>query len=355
MAASDITTNSRAGLPPGTLIHIGLKRRDTTTLRVIDYGPPFYVERVAESVEDTLAYRDQAAVTWIDIDSLHDVELVRRIGGLFGIDPLVLEDILDTNQRPKVEDYGSYVFITLKMLRFHAADDSIIIEQISLVLGDRYVISFQEGIEGDVFDAVRRRTRDGVGRLRTSGPDYLAYSLVDAVVDSYFLVLEQYLKEIEKLRAGLLENTNRETMYIILNLEQEVMSIRRAVWPLIEAISRLMKERSPLMRSSTKKYLRDVDDHVRQVLDETQTAIDMLDRMQDVYLSNVSNSMNEVMKVLTIVSTIFIPLTFIAGVYGMNFEQMPELAHIYGYPVVLLLMLGIAIGMLVYFRRKKWL
>lgn len=355
MATTSLPPATRAGLPPGTLIHIGLKRREYTTIRVIDYGPAFYTERVAESVEDTLAYRDQAAVTWIDVDSLHDVELVRQIGALFGIDPLVLEDILDTNQRPKVEDYGGYIFITLKMLRYQPADDSIIIEQISLVLGDRYVISFQEGIEGDVFDAVRRRARDGVGRLRTAAADYLAYSLVDAVVDSYFLVLEQYLKEIEKLRAGLLDNSDRKTMYVILNLEQEVMSIRRAVWPLIEAISRLMKERSPLMRGATKRYLRDVDDHVRQVLDETQTAIDMLDRMQDVYLSNVSNSMNEVMKVLTIVSTIFIPLTFIAGVYGMNFEQMPELSHKWGYPLTLLLMVGIAIAMLAYFRRKKWL
>lgn len=355
LTTNNLTQARRPGLPPGTLIYLGPKRRERTTLRVMDYGPQFCQERTVENIEEVLQYRDTAAVTWVDVDSLHDVELVRRIGDLFGIDPLVLEDVLDTSQRPKAEDYGGYIFVTLKMLRYQPADETVLLEQISLILGPRYVISFQEGIEGDVFDATRRRVRDGLGRSRRSGADYLAYSLIDAVVDNYFLVMEQYLKEIEGLRGALLNNTDRETMVIILNLEQEVMSIRRAVWPLIEAISRLMKEKSPLIRGATKKYLRDVYDHVRQVIDATQTAVDMLDRMQDVYLSNLSNRMNEVMKVLTIVSTIFIPLTFIAGVYGMNFEFMPELIHPYGYPATLVLMAVVAVGMLVYFKRKDWL
>lgn len=339
----------------GGLMPTALAGQPTTTIILHNYNAAGYDARVATSVDECYAILNNSSVTWIDVTSMAQPERVAELCDRFGIDPLVQEDILDIEQRPKVENYGEYIYIVLKMLRYDSISGGVIIEQFSLILGSTYVMSFQEGIEGDVFEGVRRRVRVGTGRIRSQGADYLAYALLDAIVDNYFLVLDRYLDAVTKLRVEIVEDPARNPAPKLFALESEVMAVRRAVWPLIEAMGGLRKDKTHLVRRTTDKYLRDVNDHVLRVIDETQTAIDMLDRLQDYYLSVVSNRQNEILKVLTIVSTIFIPLTFIAGVYGMNFEYMPELGHRYGYPVALLMMAVIAIGMLIYFKRKRWL
>ncbi|MFN8498498.1 MAG: magnesium/cobalt transporter CorA [Anaerolineae bacterium] len=340
---------------PRSLLHTSVTRQPTTAIMLFNYNTAGVHEGSAASADECYAVLSHSSVTWIDVNSLAQPELIKELCDRFGIDPLVQEDILDTEQRPKVEDYGEYISIVLKMLRYDSIGGGVIIEQVSLILGNTYVISFQEGFEGDVFEGVRRRIRSGAGRIRVQGADYLAYALVDAIVDNYFIVLDHYLNAVEKMRAEIVDNRETDLPQRIFALEGEVMAIRHTVWPLIEAFGSLRKDKTHLVKRSTDKYLRDVNDHVLRVIDGTQTAIDMLDRLQDYYLSVVSNRQNEILKVLTIVSTIFIPLTFIAGVYGMNFEHMPELAHQYGYPVALAMMAGIAVGMLIYFKRKGWI
>ena len=340
---------------PRGLLHTAATRQPTTAVAVFNYNAAGFREGPALSADECYVGLSNASVTWVDVNSLAQPDLIKEMCDRFGIDPLVQEDILDTEQRPKAEDYGDYIFIVLKMLRFDPIGGRVIVEQVSLILGSSYVISFQEGFEGDVFEGVRRRIRSGAGRIRVEGADYLAYALVDAIVDNYFVVLDRYLDAVEKLRAEIVDQPATDMAQKIFGLEGEVMEIRHTVWPLIEALGSLRKDKTHLIKRNTDKYLRDVNDHVLRVIDGAQTAIDMLDRLQDYYLSVVSNRQNEILKVLTIVSTIFIPLTFIAGVYGMNFEHMPELAHEYGYPLALLMMVGIAVGMLIYFKRKGWI
>ncbi|MFN8471751.1 MAG: magnesium/cobalt transporter CorA [Anaerolineae bacterium] len=339
---------------PRGLLHPGATRQPTTATTLFNYNMAGFREGPATSADECYTILTNSSVTWIDVSSLAEPELIKELCDRFGIDPLVQEDILDTEQRPKAEDYGDYIFIVLKMLRYDRVGGGVIIEQVSLILGSSYVISLQEGFEGDVFEGVRRRVRSGTGRIRAQGADYLAYALLDAIVDNYFLVLDRYLDAVEKMRAEVIDNRDADLPQRIFALEGEVMAIRHTVWPLIEALGNLRKDKTHLIKRNTDKYLRDVNDHVLRVIDGTQTAIDMLDRLQDYYLSVVSNRQNEILKVLTIVSTIFIPLTFIAGIYGMNFEFMPELTHRYGYFFALFLMAAIAAGMLIYFKRKRW-
>jgi magnesium transporter len=292
---------------------------------------------------------------WINVDGLHEVEVLGTLGERFGLHPLVIEDILNTAQRPKLEDHGEYLFVVVKSL-YHGAgpDGDPEIEQISLVLGPTYVLSFQER-EGDEFEPVRDRIRTEKGRVRQAGADYLAYTLVDLIVDQYFAVLERFGDQIESLEEELILAPTPETAHAIHHLKREMALLRKSTWPLREVIGALERSESPLIRESTKPYLRDVYDHTIQVIDTVETFRDILSGMLDIYLSSVSNRMNEIMKVLTIISTLFIPLTFIAGVYGMNFEHMPELSWPWAYPAVWLVMLVIAALMVVYFYRKKWL
>jgi magnesium transporter len=346
--------SQKAGLPPGTIIHVGEKRQEPVKLSVINYDSTNFQERPVNTIEDAFSFKDEASVTWLNIDGVHKPEIIEQVGTHFGLHPLVLEDIANTGQRPKMEDFDDYIYVVLKMLRFDAKENETKAEQVSIILGRDFVISFQER-EGDVFDTVRERLRNNKGRIRKMGADYLTYALIDAIVDHYFVILENLGETIEDIEDKLVTNPSRETLRTIHDLKREMIFLRKSVWPLREVISRLERSESALINKSTCVYLRDVYDHTIQVMDAVETFRDMLSGMLDIYLSSVSNRMNEVMKVLTVIATIFIPLTFLAGIYGMNFRYMPELEQAWSYPVVLTVMFIIAIMMVFYFRRKKWI
>jgi len=311
-------------------------------------------EYQAPAFNEDMAFMNTPGVTWLDIDGVHQNEVLETVGAHAGLHPLVIEDIHNTYQRPKVEDYEDYLYIVLKMISWDGDSTEIQAEQVSLILGQNYVLSFKED-PGDIFDSIRTRLREGKGRLRKLGADYLAYSLLDQVVDHYFLVLENLGEKIEDLEEKLVTNPDASTLQTIHHLKRELIFLRKSVWPLREAISSLERGESPLFQPETLVYLRDVYDHTIQVIDTIETFRDMVSGMLDIYLSSVSNRLNEVMKVLTIIATIFIPLTFITGIYGMNFTNMPELQWPWGYFMVWGVMLITFIGMLIFFKRKKWL
>jgi magnesium transporter len=335
-------------------VFVGEKKSEKVKLSVINYDGASFQEKEVPNVGEALSYRKKSSVTWLNVYGVHQPDIIEQVGKSFNVHPLVLEDIANTGQRPKMEDFDDYIFVVLRMLSFDETENQTKAEQISMVFGADFVVSFQER-EGDVFDIIRERLRNNKGRIRKMGADYLAYSLIDAIVDNYFMVLEKLGEAIEEIEDKLVSNPRSETLQIIHDLKRETVFLRKSVWPLREVISRLERSESPLISKSTFVYLRDVYDHTIQVMDSVDTFRDTLSGMLDIYLSSVSNRMNEVMKVLTVIATIFIPLTFIAGIYGMNFKVMPELDQPWGYPAVLILMLAIAVVMLVYFRRKKWL
>ena len=344
----------KAGLPPGTLVHVGEVKAEKTKISLVDYDETQFQEKEVKTVEECFPFKATPTVTWINIDGVHEVDIIEKLGKHFDLHPLILEDIVHTEQRPKMEDFGSYIFMVLKMLSYNEKEDELNVEQVSLVLGSNFVISFQE-CEGDVFQPVRERIRKGKGRIRKMGADYLAYALVDAIVDNYFIVLEKLGEVIEDVEEDLVKKPTPETLQTIHNLKREAISLRKSVWPLREVVSGLERAETPLIHETIKIYLRDVYDHTIQVIDTIESFRDMISGMLDIYLSSISNRMNEVMKVLTIFASIFIPLTFIAGVYGMNFAFMPELAWRWGYPAILIVMALVGISLLLYFRRKRWL
>jgi len=346
--------SKKAGLPPGTLIHIGERKTEKIKITIMDYDETQFQVRETETLEECYPFKDRPTIIWINIDGIHEIETLEKLGDCFDLHPLTLEDILNTDQRPKIEDYGEYIFIVLKMLYPDDDTDEILAEQVSLVLGQNFVISFQER-EGDIFNSVRERIRSGKGRIRKMGADYLVYSLLDSIVDNYFIILEKLGERIEFLEEKLIINPVPETINLIHKLKREMIFLRRSVWPLREVIGSIERGESSLIKGSTNIYLRDVYDHTIQVIDTIETFRDILSGMLDIYLSSVSNRLNAVMKVLTIIATIFMPLTFIAGIYGMNFKYMPELEWRLGYPVILLTMVSIGVLMLVSFRKKKWL
>ena len=347
-------SRKKIGLSPGTLIHIGDKKIGEVKISLMNYDQGQLLEKELTSIEDAFPYKDTPPVTWINVDGLHDVDVIDRIGRHFGIHPLTLEDIVNTGHRPKAEDFEDYDYIVLKMLTYDEEKSHIKAGQISFVLGPHYLISFQE-TEGDVFNFVRERIRRAKGRIRKSGCDYLVYALIDAIVDHYFLVLEKMGEKIELLEVELLDDTQTENLQTIHHLKREMIFFRKQVWPLREILSTLMKEEASLIQETTQIFIRDLYDHTIQVMDTIESFRDVLSGLQDLYLSTVSNRMNEVMKVLTIMATIFIPLTFIAGIYGMNFEYMPELKWHWSYPMLWVLLVAIFVFMLFWFRKKKWL
>jgi magnesium transporter len=347
--------STKAGLEPGSLIHIGEQRVEETSISIITYSESYFEERVAASVDECFDIKEQPYVTWINIEGIHQVEVLERLGECFGLHPLVLEDILNTDQRPKMEDFGDYVYIVLKMLFSDADNEGITAEQVSLILGANFVISFQEGIVGDLFNSIRERLRNEKAKIRRMGADYLTYTLVDSIVDNYFAILEGLGEHIETIEDELIAHPEPKTLNEIHYLKREMIFLRRSVWPLREVINGLERGESPLIKDSTHIYLKDVYDHTIQVIDTIETFRDMLAGMLDIYLSSISNKMNEVMKVLTIIATIFIPLTFIVGIYGMNFKYMPELDVWWTYPMVWAVMIAIALVMVMYFRRRKWM
>lgn len=323
-------------------------------ITIIDYNEGQFQEKEVKNVEECFPFKDKPTVTWINIDSINDISIIEQIGRHFDMHPLLVEDIVTITQRPKYEDFGNYIFTTLKMLYYDEQEGETTAEQISIILGANFVISFQEK-EGDMFDPIRDKIRNSKGRIRKQGADYLAYSLIDAIVDNYFVILEKFGEKIEGMDEALVADPSPQTLQVIQKLKREMIFLRRSVWPLREVISGLQRCESSLIHKSTAIFLRDVYDHTIQVIDAIETFRDMTSGMLDIYLSSISNKMNEVMKVLTIIATIFIPLTFIAGIYGMNFRYMPELGWRFGYAVAWSIMLIIAIIMLFYFKRKKWL
>ncbi|PKP57525.1 magnesium and cobalt transport protein CorA [Candidatus Atribacteria bacterium HGW-Atribacteria-1] len=343
----------KVGLPPGTLVHIGNKRIEKVKITIIDYDEKHFQEKEVKSAEECFPYKDKSTITWINIDGVHEIKVIEEIGKHFNLHPLILEDIVDTDQRPKIKDFGNYIFIILKMLYYDEKDNEMKVEQVSLVLGKNYVISFQER-EGDVFDAIRERNRNNIGRIRKLGADYLVYSLIDAIVDNYFTIIEKLDEEIENLEDKVIIQPNPSNVQAIHKLKRDLIFLRKSVWPLREVISFLEKGESPLVLESTNIYLRDVYGHTIQVMDTVETLRDIISGILDIYLSSINTRMNEIMKILTIIATIFIPLTFITGIYGMNFQYMPEIKWFWGYPAVLSIMVAIGIGMLIYFKRKKW-
>jgi len=344
----------KAGLPPGTLVHVGERKAEKVKIRILDYDEAQFEEKEAKTIEESFPFKDKPTVTWINIDGLHEVEIIEKLGSHFDLHPLLLEDILNTDQRPKMEDYGDYIFIVLKMLYPGENKDQIEAEQVSLILGSNFVISLQEH-EGNVFNPVRDRIRKSKGRIRKTDSDYLAYALLDAIVDNYFLILENVGEKIEDTEQQLATNPSPETLQYIRELKNEMIFLRKSIWPLRELINGLERCESTLIHESTGAYLRDVYDHTIQIIDTVESYRDTISGMVDIYLSSISNKMNEVMKVLTIFASIFIPLTFVAGVYGMNFEFMPELGWHWGYFALLAVMALIGISLVFYFKRKRWL
>jgi magnesium transporter len=347
-------SKQKAGLIPGTLVYTGEKKIDKIRIRIIDYDETQLEEKEVEKVEECFPFKDKPTITWINIDGLHDLEVIEKIGKQFGLHPLVLEDIVNTGQRPKLEDFENHVFVVLKMLYYDQEKGELEAEQISLIFGQNFVISFQERV-GDIFEPLRERIRKGKGRVRKAGSDYLAYALMDSIVDNYFVILEQLGEKIEDAEQELAVNPTLETLQTIRTFKKEMIFLRKSIWPLREVVNSLERGESSLVDESTLIYLRDVYDHTIQIIDTVESYRDMLSGMLDVYLSSISNKMNEVMKVLTIFAAIFIPLTFIAGIYGMNFGFMPELGWRWGYFAALLVMAIVAVALIVYFKRKRWL
>jgi magnesium transporter len=345
----------KPGTAPGTL-RAPEKRIDQVRVTVIDYGPDHLEEKTVTRVEEVFRYRDSPSVTWINVEGLHDVALVESLGRHFGFHPLALEDVLNCGQRPKLEDYGPYHFLIMKSL---LPGESLDTEQISFFLAGNYVITFQE-VPGDSFEAVRERIRRGKGLMRKAGADYLVYALIDALIDEFFPILERYGEKIESLEAELLTNPSRGTIQEVHRVKRELLLLRRTAWPERDVISAMQREESDVIHRETQVFLRDCYDHTIQIIDMIETYRDLAAGMLDIYLSSVSNRMNEIMKVLTIISTIFIPLNFIAGLYGMNFHtnhpmNMPELDWPWGYPYALGMMATVAVLLVIYFQRKGWL
>ena len=344
----------KVGLAPGTLIHVGEQKVEQSSISYLDYDNDSLTVESDVSLEHCLNLKTTATVSWINLDGIHDVADVDAFGKAFDLHPLALEDILNTGHRPKIEEFEDYLLIILKMLHFDDQSNQIQAEQISLVLTKNNVLSFQER-PGDVFDGVRDRLKRKSGRIRQRGPDYLTYALVDSIVDSYFHILEKIGDRLEYLEKQLLSQPTQATLQQVHHFKGQLLFLRKSVWPMRELVNSLLQDESPLIQETTNVFLRDLYDHTVQILDTVETFRDTASGLIDLYMSSVSHRMNEVMQVLTIMASLFIPLTFIAGIYGMNFENMPELKWPWAYPAALGLMAACAIGMLVYFKRKRWL
>ena len=346
--------SKKTGAAPGTLVHVGEQKTDRVHITIVDYATDQFRERECKTFEIVGPLKDLPTTTWLNIDGIQDIELIEKIGKHFNIHPLTLEDILNTGQRPKVDEFEDYLYFVLKMLYVDEKINEVRSEQVSLVLGKNFLVSFQE-VRGDVFESVRERLRQGKGRIRKGGPDYLAYALIDSVVDHYFIILEKIGIAIEDLEEDLLADSTTDTMQSIHAMKRELIYLRKQVWPLREVINTVTKQDLDSVDEKTVLFFRDVYDHTIQIIDTIESYRDILSGMLDLYLSTVSNRMNEVMKVLTIIATIFIPITFVAGIYGMNFKFMPELEWRWGYLGVWGIIIFMVLLMLFFFKSKKWI
>jgi magnesium transporter len=348
-----LLSKRKVGQAPGSVIYTGEKSDQKLFIEAFDYTKDKCVEKELTNVEECFNF-EYGSITWININGLNHVEAIEKIGEHYELHPLVLEDIVNVSQRPKIDEYDDYLFVVLKML-YYDADEKIVSEQVSFILGEDYVLSFQEA-EGDVFDSVRDRIRQAKGRVRAMKSDYLLYVLIDAIVDHYFSVIEVLGNKIEDFETEIFSgNVADDVSQNIQNLKREILRVRRAIFPLREVINRIEKNESTLIQKKTLTYYRDIYDHLIQVSENIDIYREMIWSLMDMYMTTISNKMNEVMKVLTIMASIFIPLTFIAGIYGMNFDYIPELKYKYSYFILWGVMITLFLGMLYYFKKKKWL
>lgn len=346
--------SAKDSLPPGSMVHVGREATGPTRITVLEYDAQG-VRTLEEPDPGRLEkLRDEPQVVWFRVEGVHQVEVVARLGEIFGLHPLVQEDIVNTQQRPKLEEYDHYLYMVLKDLSYDPENQEVASRQVSVILGQGWVLSFTESGR-DPFTAVAGRINGGRGRIRHLGSDYLAYALLDSVVDHYFGVLEALADSSQDLESELDTAADQKVLHTLHRLKRQGLALRKAVWPLREVAGWLERGEHELVSAGVRPYLRDVYDHTVQVIDATESLRDSLASLMDLYLSVVSNRMNQIMKVLTIIATLFIPLTFIAGLYGMNFKYMPELEWKWGYYASLGLMGVVTIGMLYYFWRKRWL
>ncbi len=346
--------SAKAGLPPGSLVYIGSGRSPNTRITLIDYDEHDVTEREIRNVADCLAFKNSESVTWINVDETKEPGLVADFGKVLGFHPLMQEDILATDQRAKVEDHGDYLYVVLKMLSWDNAKDEMAIEQMSLVLGGTYVITFQEEA-GDYFDPLRERIRESLGRIRRQGADYLAYSLLDMIIDHYFIVLEKLGDRIERVEDLVMTDPRQELLREIHRLKRDMLFVRKSVWPVRELVASLRHTDSPLIARTTAPYLRDLQDHIEQVIEGVDAYQNLLSDTLAAYLSTLSNRTNTVMKIVAVFSAVFMPLTFITGIFGMNFRHMPPLEWDRGFTGTLMTMAAIGIVMLAFFVRRRWL
>lgn len=344
----------KVGESPGSLIHIGDYSSEKIELTLIEYNKEFYERKELNKIEECFQRKDASTIKWVNIEGVHDVSIIEKIGKQFSFHPLMLEDILNTNQRPKMDDYEDYILVVLKMIYYNEEKREVVTEQVSLVLVDNYVFCFQE-FKGDVFDGIRERISTAKGNIRKLGADYLMYAIIDSIVDSYFIILEKLGDNAEEIEHKLMEEPEKEILQNIYNTKRELIYLNNSVWPLREVIGNLTRTDSKLIGENTQLYLNDIHDHIMQIVDVIDSYRDIMSGMLDTYLSSISNRTNDVMKTLTIFSSIFIPLTFLAGIYGMNFKYFPELGIPWAYPAFWVITVVMIILMLLYFRRKRWL
>jgi magnesium transporter len=346
---------SKSGLAPGSLVFTGQQKMENVEITVFHYSADFYEESNPKSIAEVIELiQTSKGVLWINIDGLHDENSIEEICTYLDIHKLSMEDILSLGQRPKLEEYKDYVQAVIKILTFDSTDETIDYEQLSFILKNNILVSFQEKT-GDVFDSVRNRIREAKGNVRKKGADYLLYALLDLVVDHYFIVLDSFSEKLEDLETELLNNPDKRTLNKLYGLRRETLLLRRTIYPLREMIGRFEKLEEPLISNNIKVFIRDLYDHTIKVIESIEVLRDMTSGLLDLYMNSTSNKMNEIMKVLTIMTSIFIPLTFIVGVYGMNFKYMPELDQKYGYFAIWGVMVLVVIGMLIYLKRRKWL
>jgi len=344
----------KVGMPPGSLVYTGEKGHLSAKITITRYNEQTIVERQLDAFAECQITDDPGEVTWINVTGISKVKDLEKIGECFKIHPLVLEDILEVGQRPKVEDYDDYLYIVLNSIRPAAEGEELVAAEISLVLGPHYLLSFYAG-DGDIYAPIRERLIQAKGRIRKLGADYLAYSLIDLVVDNYFVELEKFGDQVESLEDAVVASPSPKTLRDVHQFKNDMIMLRKSLWPLREVIARLERRESPLISENLGNYFRDVYDHTIIAIDTVETYRDILSGMLDIYLSSMSNRLNSIMKVLTIIATIFMPLTFITSLYGMNFKHMPELQWEYGYYLAIGVMVVIAVSMLEYFRRKHWI
>lgn len=344
--------SKKIGLPPGSLMHIGEKKCEKCAIKVFVYDDQHFNEKEIQDARELEKYKNNSSRVWISVTGLHQIRFIEEVSRIFQLDALVLEDILNTDHRPKFEDYGDYLFMIIKVLHEQKEANELASDQVSLIIFPSLIISFQER-EYAFFESLNDRLRSGKIRIRKMGSDYMAYSIVDLIVDHYFVVLDHLGERIERIEEEVIEDPRQSTFQEIQHLKRELIFLRRSIWPVREAISGMQNE-TDIVQERTLKYIKDVYDHTVQIIDTVESFRDVLSGLTDVYLSTMSNRLNVTMKSLTIIATIFMPLTLISGIYGMNFENMPELSNPLGYPIVLLGMLSITITMLLYFRWKKW-